>query len=70
MEDVGILVGTELYDPKAYLIYINGVPMGVHRNPEKFVADFKVLRRKGKFISIYVQHAKPHSKMQSAIHIA
>lgn len=73
MEDASLLVGTELYDPNTFLIFINGIPMGVHRNPQKFLENFRLLRRKGKineFVSIYFQQSKPDSKLQSALHIA
>lgn len=73
MEDASLLVGTELYDANSFLIFINGVPMGVHRNPQMFLSNFRLLRRKGKiseFVSIYFQEAKKESKLQSAIHIA
>lgn len=73
MEDANLLQGTELYDPHTFLIFVNGLPMGVHRNPQMFLDNFRLLRRKGKineFVSIYFQKAKDGSKLQSAIHIA
>ena len=73
MEDSNLLLGTELYDLNSFLVYINGVPMGVVRNSQLFLRNFKLLRRKGKvneFVSIYFQKAKPGSDMQSSIHIA
>lgn len=73
MEDAGLLVGTELYDPNTFLIFINGVPMGVHRSAQSFLNNFRLLRRKGKineFVSIYFHKNKPSSKLQSTINIA
>jgi len=73
MEDASLLVGTELYDENTFLIFINGVPMGVHRNPQQFLTNFRLLRRKGKineFVSIYFQQARKDSKLQSTINIA
>jgi DNA-directed RNA polymerase III subunit RPC2 len=73
MEDAGLLVGTELYDPNTFLIFINGVPMGVHRSPQKFLSNFRLLRRRGiinEFVSVYFQKVKQGSKLQSTINIA
>ncbi|KAJ1562986.1 DNA-directed RNA polymerase III core subunit ret1 [Cladochytrium tenue] len=57
VEDVNRLAGSDLYrDPQTYLVFLNGIIMGIHRDPEKFVSDFRKLRRAGRiyaFVSIY-----------------
>ncbi|KAJ3280249.1 DNA-directed RNA polymerase III core subunit ret1 [Borealophlyctis nickersoniae] len=57
VEDVNVLTGGDLYsDPKTYLVFMNGVILGIHRNPGKFVQDFRRLRRAGRidpFVSVY-----------------
>jgi DNA-directed RNA polymerase III subunit RPC2 len=45
VEDVNILTGTELYrDPLTYLVFVNGVIIGIHRDPDILVANFRKLR--------------------------
>lgn len=57
VEDVNGLVGSDMFsDPRTYLVFLNGVIMGIHRDPEKFVSDFRKLRRAGRiypFVSVY-----------------
>ncbi|KND03406.1 DNA-directed RNA polymerase III core subunit RET1 [Spizellomyces punctatus DAOM BR117] len=56
VEDINILTGGDLYEENTYLVFLNGVILGVHRNPEKFVKDFRRLRRAGRvgpFVSVY-----------------
>ena len=56
MEDANMLSGDELHDLSTYLIILNGLPIGVHYNPKKFINTFRMLRRCGKineFVSIY-----------------
>ncbi|KAJ3035068.1 DNA-directed RNA polymerase III subunit RPC2, partial [Rhizophlyctis rosea] len=48
MEDVNILSGHDIYDPKSFLVFHNGVLMGIHRNPYKFTKNFRALRRAGR----------------------
>ncbi|KAJ3113763.1 DNA-directed RNA polymerase III core subunit ret1 [Phlyctochytrium bullatum] len=58
VQDVNILVGRDLYrDKSTYLIFLNGVILGIHRDPHKFVQNFRRLRRAGRinpFVSIYM----------------
>ncbi|KAI8851805.1 hypothetical protein BC829DRAFT_427198 [Chytridium lagenaria] len=58
VEDVNMLTGRELYqDKNTYLVFLNGVILGAHRNPHKFVQNFRRLRRSGRvnpFVSIYM----------------
>ncbi|KAJ3187007.1 DNA-directed RNA polymerase III core subunit ret1 [Gaertneriomyces sp. JEL0708] len=56
VEDVNVLTGGDLYEEGTYLVFLNGVILGAHRNPEKFVNDLRSLRRAGRvgpFVSIY-----------------
>ncbi|KAJ3016627.1 DNA-directed RNA polymerase III core subunit ret1 [Thoreauomyces humboldtii] len=56
VEDVNVLSGGDLYEDGTYLVFLNGVILGAHRHPDKFVHDFRRLRRAGRigpFVSIY-----------------
>ena len=65
--DFNTLTGSELYDEGSYIVSLNGTLLGLTRDPEKFVAKFRALRRSGQiseFVSIYV------NTHQQAVHIA
>ncbi|KAJ3360877.1 DNA-directed RNA polymerase III core subunit ret1 [Allomyces arbusculus] len=65
VRDVGLLTGDEMY--AAWLVFLNGVLVGVTHAPKQFVTSFRRMRRAGKissFVSIYTQ-----ASMQS-IHVA
>ncbi|KAK9728588.1 DNA-directed RNA polymerase III complex subunit Rpc2 [Basidiobolus ranarum] len=67
VEDVNLLSGAELYSSNTYLVFLNGVILGVTRQPNKFVGDFRRLRRAGRvseFVSIYI------NKHQQTVNIA
>jgi DNA-directed RNA polymerase III subunit RPC2 len=57
VEDVNLLSGIELFSTEStYLVFLNGILLGVHHHPEIFVASFRNLRRTGRvgpFVSIY-----------------
>ncbi|KAI8622243.1 hypothetical protein BC830DRAFT_1163145 [Chytriomyces sp. MP71] len=57
VEDLNLLTGSELYrSPLTYLVFLNGILMGVHRQPDRFVGSFRKLRRNGRInplVSIY-----------------
>lgn len=56
VEDINVLTGGDLYEEGTYLVFLNGVILGVHRDAEKFVNDFRRLRRAGRigpFVSVY-----------------
>ncbi|KAJ3259133.1 DNA-directed RNA polymerase III core subunit ret1 [Boothiomyces macroporosus] len=57
VEDINLISGTDLYsDKETFLVFLNGVILGVHRQAEKFVNDIRRLRRIGKvdpFVSVY-----------------
>ncbi|KAJ3085698.1 DNA-directed RNA polymerase III core subunit ret1 [Quaeritorhiza haematococci] len=61
VENVNVLNGTDMYGPTTYVVFLNGVVLGVHRNADKFVRDFRKLRKAGRvgpFVSIYTSHAQ------------
>lgn len=66
MEDTELLGGEEL-NSSAYLVFINGLIMGVHRRPHTFAEQLRALRRVGlvgEYVSVYVHEG------QRAVHIA
>ncbi|KAI9735257.1 MAG: DNA-directed RNA polymerase III core subunit ret1 [Cirrosporium novae-zelandiae] len=59
--------GRELYAKGAYIIFLNGTPLGLIREPRVFLNKFRKLRRMGRvseFVSIYINHH------HNAVHIA
>ena len=67
MEDIALMTGDELHSKKHSLVFINGTPMGIHRRANKFVRNFRLLRKKGRvqeFVSIY------KNEIQNCIYIA
>lgn len=67
MEDASLLGGDELYSKEHFLIFLNGQPIGVHKQPLKFVRNFRFLRKRGRiqeFVSIYL------NDQQNSIYIA
>jgi len=60
VEDLLILSGEEISDPRIFTVFLNGNILGVTRNYRKLVRTFRLLRRNGllnSFVSIY-----PHLK--------
>jgi DNA-directed RNA polymerase III subunit RPC2 len=65
--DVNSLTGAELYRKNAYMVFLNGLMLGITCQPNNFVHDFRRLRRCSRiseFVSIYVNHH------HNAVHIA
>jgi len=48
VEDVLLLSGEEINSPYTYLVFLNGVILGVHTRPNDFVDNVKKMRRAGK----------------------
>jgi len=48
VEDVLLLSGEEINSPYTYLVFLNGVILGVHTRPYEFVENVKRMRRAGK----------------------
>ena len=58
-EDVSLASGTEIYGAGAYIIFINGTPVALTRQPKQFLIGFRRFRRMGRiseFVSIYINH--------------
>lgn len=57
VEDTKVLTGEELHSQNgAFLVFLNGALIGVHRHPHKFLNNMRLLRRQGQigeFVSIY-----------------
>ncbi|ORX62963.1 DNA-directed RNA polymerase III subunit RPC2 [Hesseltinella vesiculosa] len=57
VEDVNMLTGAEVYQPNTYVVLLNGVILGVTRRVQRFVSDFRRLRRAGRiseFVTVFV----------------
>jgi DNA-directed RNA polymerase III subunit RPC2 len=62
VEDAEGLSGEELHAPGCYVVMLNGLLVGVHRQPHVFASRLRGLRRRGlvgEFVSVFVhaQHA-------------
>ena len=67
VEDVLRLSGHEINSEKAYIVFLNGLILGVHTQPTKLVRNLRLLRRRGflgEFVSFYLNNE------QRAVHIA
>ena len=56
VEDASLLTGDDMHKPGAYVVFLNGQPMGVHHSPEFLISSFRRLRRTSrlsKFVSIF-----------------
>lgn len=65
--DICVLDGTEIYAEGHLIVYLNGNVLGLTRRGDRFIQQFRRLRRAGRineFVSIYV------NIQQQAIHIA
>ncbi|KAJ3042341.1 DNA-directed RNA polymerase III core subunit ret1 [Rhizophlyctis rosea] len=48
LEDVNYVGGRDIYASNSALVFLNGVLLGIHRNPLKLAASIRALRRTGK----------------------
>ncbi|KAF2145950.1 uncharacterized protein K452DRAFT_294575 [Aplosporella prunicola CBS 121167] len=58
-EDVQSASGNELYADGAYIIFVNGSPLALTREPKQFLNGFRKFRRMGRiseFVSIHINH--------------
>jgi DNA-directed RNA polymerase beta subunit len=56
VEDINLISGEELNEPRSYVIFLNGLILGIHRFPNRFVRMFRLMRRAGRvreFVSIF-----------------
>lgn len=67
VEDVQLLTGEELNSDDGFLVFLNGLIVGVHPNPNEFVVLLRALRRRGlvgEFVSVYLH------PVQRAVYVA
>ena len=67
VEDVRRMSGHEINAEEAFLVFLNGVLLGVHLRPNELVNNLRQMRRRGiagEFVSVYLHEA------QRAVHIA
>lgn len=58
-EDVVPMSGREIYAKGAYVIFINGTPIALTKQPKAFLTSFRKFRRKGRvsaFVAIHINH--------------
>ena len=66
-EDIVSMSGKEIYEEGAYVVFVNGTPVALTRQPKVFLNSFRRFRRMGRvseFVSIYINH---HT---NAVHVA
>ncbi|KAK4990740.1 DNA-directed RNA polymerase III complex subunit Rpc2 [Elasticomyces elasticus] len=66
-EDVETASGSEIYEKGAYVIFINGTPLGLTKQPKQFLNGFRQFRRMGRiseFVSIHI------NRHHNGVHIA
>lgn len=66
-QDLAVVPPSEHYRAGAWIIWLNGVCLALHRDPRRFVALFRALRRNG-LVSPFV--AIHRTEAQRAIHIS
>lgn len=67
VEDVRRLTGNEIHSLGAYIVFLNGLILGVHTRPHEFVKNLRTMRRRGlagEFVSVYLHEG------QRSVHIA
>jgi DNA-directed RNA polymerase III subunit RPC2 len=48
MEDAALMSGDELHSTGHTLVFLNGQPVGIHSQANKFVKNLRFLRKKGR----------------------
>jgi DNA-directed RNA polymerase III subunit RPC2 len=67
VEDVKRVTGHEIHSRQAFLVFLNGLILGVHTQPRTLVRNLRQMRRQGltgEFVSVYLHEG------QRAVHIA
>ncbi|EPY51806.1 DNA-directed RNA polymerase III complex subunit Rpc2 [Schizosaccharomyces cryophilus OY26] len=57
VEDIHVVTGRELHSSGTYLVYLNGMILGISKYPTLFVSSFRRLRRSGKispFVGVFI----------------
>lgn len=61
VEDVATLTGNEINAVGSYLVFLNGLILGAHTRPHRFVKDLRTMRRQGQageFVSVYLHEGQ------------
>jgi len=66
-EDVTSASGLEVYAEGAYIVFLNGTPVALTRQPKTFLNSFRKFRRMGRVSEFVSVHINNH---HSAVHIA
>ncbi|KAL0488000.1 DNA-directed RNA polymerase III subunit RPC2 [Acrasis kona] len=56
VEDINLVSGEEINAPSSHMVFLNGLILGVHRYPLRFIQLFKSMRRAGRirpFVSVF-----------------
>ncbi|KAJ1930397.1 DNA-directed RNA polymerase III complex subunit Rpc2 [Tieghemiomyces parasiticus] len=61
-EDINLLGGLEIYRPHAYVVTLNGVPLGLVRDAQRFVDQFRLLRRCRRVSEFVSVHTNTHHR--------
>jgi DNA-directed RNA polymerase III subunit RPC2 len=67
VEDANRMTGHEIHSRDSFLVFLNGLILGVHRRPKELVESLRMMRRRGlagEFVSVYLHDA------QRAVHLA
>jgi len=67
VEDIRRLSGNEIHSSDSFLVFLNGLILGVHKHPSTLVENLRDLRRRGmagEFVSVYLHEA------QRSVHLA
>jgi DNA-directed RNA polymerase III subunit RPC2 len=67
VEDVNRMTGHEIHSPLAYMVFVNGLVIGVHTRPAELTRNLRHMRRQGlagEFVSVSLNEG------QRAVHIA
>jgi DNA-directed RNA polymerase III subunit RPC2 len=61
VEDVRRLTGNEIHSIGSYIVFLNGLILGVHTRPHEFVKNVRTMRRRGlagEFVSVYLHEGQ------------
>jgi len=67
VEDVRRMTGNEIHSSDSFLVFLNGLILGVHKRPRELVLNLREMRRRGlagEFVSVYLHEG------QRAVHLA
>ncbi|KAJ2079782.1 DNA-directed RNA polymerase III complex subunit Rpc2 [Coemansia sp. RSA 988] len=57
VEDVALITGAEMHAPNTHIVFLNGLILGITRSAQRFVRQFRTLRRNGRipaFVSVFI----------------